>query len=154
MPRLYLETRVAAPPRACFDLALDVGAHTDSMGRSGERAVAGRTSGRLALGETVTWRAVHFGVPFRMTVAITAYDEPAGFVDEQVRGPFGRWRHEHRFAPLPGPAGGTLVSDAIDFTSPLGPLGRAVDALVLARYLERLVSRRNDWLRRRLEQPG
>lgn len=68
------------------------------MARSGERAVGGRTSGELALGESVTWRAVHFGIPFRMTVAITEHEAPDRFVDEQVRGPFGRWRHEHLFA--------------------------------------------------------
>lgn len=149
MPDLTLRTRIAAPPSDCFALALTVEAHTASLDGSGERAVAGRTSGRLRLGETVTWRATHFRVPFRMTVAITAYDAPHRFVDEQVRGPFGHWHHEHLFEPLQ--AGGTLMSDVISFRSPLGPLGRAVDAAVLARYLERLVAQRNAWLRARLE---
>jgi ligand-binding SRPBCC domain-containing protein len=149
MPTVRLETRIAASPRACFDLSLSVDAHTASMGDAGERAVAGRTSGQLRLGETVTWRAVHFGVPFRMTASVTAYDAPHRFVDEQVSGPFRFWRHEHRFHEQPD--GGTLMTDLIEFASPLGPLGAAVDRLVLGRYMEQLIVTRNTWLRAALE---
>lgn len=101
--RLHLERRIEAPVSECFALSLSVDAHTASMRGSGERAVSGVRSGQLRAGETVTWRARHFGVPWRMTVKITEYEAPHRFVDEQVTGPFARWRHEHRFAPE-GPA--------------------------------------------------
>jgi len=149
MPELVLETLVAASPQACFDLALTVDAHTASMARSGERAVGGRLSGQLVAGESVTWRAVHFGIPFRMTVVVTEHDAPARFVDEQVRGPFGHWHHEHLFTP--DAAGRTLVTDRISFASPLGAAGAAVDRVFLTRYLTRLIRTRNDWLKQTLE---
>src|SRR5699024_4314072 len=41
-----------------FDLSLSIDAHLGSMSDSGERAVGGVTSGQIALGEEVTWRAV------------------------------------------------------------------------------------------------
>jgi len=85
---IRLETLIAAPVAACFDLSLSVDAHTVSMAASGERAVAGVTSGVMKLGDTVTWRARHFGIAFRMTSAITYYERPIRFVDEQQRGPF------------------------------------------------------------------
>ena len=119
------------------------------MGASRERVVAGRTVGLLELGDSVTWRAVHFGVPFRMSVVISEYDAPHRFVDEQTRGPFRRWAHEHRFQPTGG--GATLMTDAITFASPTGPVGHLVDRLFLARYLRRLVEVRNEWLKRALE---
>lgn len=147
--RFEVQTQIAATPAACFDLSLSVDAHTASMGPSGERAVAGVTSGRMAHGDTVTWRARHFGIWFRMTSAITAYDRPARFVDEQVAGPFASWRHEHRFEPL-GP-GGTRMVDVVEFRSPGGWLGSLVDRALLARYMERLILQRNAWLRRTLE---
>jgi hypothetical protein len=50
MPVIVLRTRVAAPPRRCFDLARDVDLHERSTAASRERAVAGVTSGRLADG--------------------------------------------------------------------------------------------------------
>ena len=146
MPDIELQTVIAASPEACFDLSLSVDAHTRSMGS--ERAVAGVTSGVLAAGDWVTWEARHFGVPFRMTVRVTEYERPRRFVDEQQSGPFGSWWHEHTFEERDG---ATHMTDKVRFTSPLGPLGWAVDRLVLTRYMTRLLSKRNAWLRGELE---
>ena len=35
-----------------------------------------------------------------MTSAITSYEYPWRFVDEQQRGPFRRWWHEHTFVAM------------------------------------------------------
>ena len=149
MRELRRTTRIAAPVEDCFDLALSVDAHTSSTGASEERAVAGVTSGQLEEGDVVTWRARHFGLPFRMTVRITSYDRPGSFVDEQVRGPFGSWRHEHRFEAVDD---GTIMTDLVSYRSPLGPVGRVVDAVVLERYMLRLLEQRNRWLALTLEE--
>ncbi|MFI2104014.1 SRPBCC family protein [Isoptericola sp. NPDC019693] len=143
MPTIVLTTEIPAPPEACFAASLSVDAHTASMRRSGERAVAGVTSGEMGLGDTVTWRARHFGVTFRMTSRISAHDAPHRFVDEQVAGPFRRWWHEHRFEPVPG---GTRMTDRVEFVAPAGPLGRLVEWWVLTRYMTRLLRTRNEWL--------
>lgn len=144
-----LETVIDAPRAACFDLSLSVDAHAASMGPSNERAVAGVMTGGMGLGDTVTWQARHFGLPFRMTSAITEHQPPSRFVDEQQHGPFRRWWHQHSFEPLP--SGATRMIDTVEFCSPLGPLGSLVDHLVLSRYLERLLRQRNSWLKATLE---
>jgi ligand-binding SRPBCC domain-containing protein len=149
VPAFELTTVIKAEPSAVFDLSLSVDAHTASMGGSQERAVAGVTTGLLGPGDWVTWQARHFSVPFRLTSAITAWDRPHSFVDEQRKGPFAYWRHEHRFESLPG--GSTRMVDSIVFASPFGPLGRAVDTLVLARYMRRLIHARNEWIRETLQ---
>lgn len=64
-----------------------------------ERAISGVTSGLIGLGEEVTWRARHFGIPFTMTSKITALDGLRRFVDVQQRGPFHRFHHEHVCQP-------------------------------------------------------
>lgn len=51
------------PKAGLFDLARSIDAHTDSMAQSREEAVGGVRSGLISLGEEVTWRAWHFGVP-------------------------------------------------------------------------------------------
>ena len=79
----------------------------------------------------------------RMTSRITAYDAPHRFVDEQVAGPFGHWRHEHRFEEVDGT---TTITDVVDFASPFGLLGAVVDRVVLARYMARLLTERNAWI--------
>ncbi|MBO0847583.1 MAG: SRPBCC family protein [Nocardioides sp.] len=132
-------------------MSLSVEAHTASMRHSGERVVDGVTSGVLGLGETVTWHARHFGIPFRMTSRITELEPPTRFVDEQVSGPFRRWWHEHRFEPV---ADGTLMTDVVEFESPARAIGRIVNRVVLTRYLTMLLRQRNDWLVEALSSPS
>jgi ligand-binding SRPBCC domain-containing protein len=146
---LEVQTQIAAEPGRCFDLSLSVDAHLESMGPSGERAVAGITTGQMGLDDTVTWRARHFGIWFRMTSAITEFDRPVRFVDEQVRGPFAFWRHEHRFELTA--SGGTRMIDVVEFGSPGGPVGGLVDRVFLSHYMNKLIQQRNRWLRRALE---
>jgi ligand-binding SRPBCC domain-containing protein len=138
--RFRLETRIHAPIDRVFELARDIDLHASSMAASHERAVAGRTSGRIGPGETVTWRARHFGLTWSLTSRITAMTPPTGFADEQVRGPFAWFRHEHRFTEVDG---GTRMVDEWEHASPFGPLGALVDRLVLGRYMARLLRTRN-----------
>ncbi len=114
---LECTTVIGASPEAVFDLSLSVDAHLASMERSGERAVAGVTSGSIGLGQEVTWRAVHFGLPFRMTSRITELERPTRFVDSQVRGPFRWFRHEHLFEANDA---GALMTDRVSFQAPVG----------------------------------
>ena len=143
--RFEVITRVAAPPERVFDLCLDVEVHTASLSGSGEQVVGGVRSGRMRLGDTVTFQARHFGVRWRMTARVTAFEPPGYFVDEQVSGPFRRWRHEHHFEP--DGHGGTVMRDVIEFAAPLG-------RFVLDRYLPRLIRTRNEHLRRAAETPS
>jgi uncharacterized protein len=53
----------------------------------------------------------------------TGYEPDRLIVDEQKKGPFARWRHEHRFEPLDG--GRTALEDVVEWEPPLGSLGRA-----------------------------
>ncbi|MCL6732143.1 SRPBCC family protein [Streptomyces neyagawaensis] len=144
MPHFEIVTAVAAPPDRVFEACLDVEAHTRSMADSSERAVGGRTRGGLSLGDTVTFQARHFGLIWRLTARITAYDPPQCFVDEQDAGPFKRWHHSHHFEP--DGTGGTVMRDVIDFASPFGLLGRVVDRTVLSWYMPRLIRTRNAYL--------
>ncbi len=144
-----LRTAINAPIELVFDLSRDVDAHLASMEESSERAVGGVTSGVLELGDEVTWRAKHFGVPFVMTSRITEMERPHRFVDEQVKGPFSRFRHVHRFE-VDGEA--THMVDEISFDAPLGPIGQLVEALFLGGYLEKLIAERNEYLKAEAER--
>lgn len=149
MGRFDLVTRIAAEPRRVFEASLDVGVHTASMAEAREEAVAGVTDRGLVLGDSVTWRARHFGVWWRMTAEITAYEPPGFFVDEQRRGPFRSWRHEHRFT---ADGDDTVMRDTVEFAVPFGPVGRLVEALVLQRYMARLIDSRNRHLKETLDR--
>jgi len=137
---IELSTFIAAPPERVFDLARSIDLHRLSMERSREEAVAGRTSGLIGPGETVTWRAWHFGVRQRLAVRITGYERPRWFRDELVRGVFATMVHDHHFGPVDG---GTEMRDVFRFGAPAGPLGRLIETLLLERYMTRLLEDRN-----------
>lgn len=99
-----------------FDISLDIDAHVDSMSQSRERAIGGMMSGRIGLGQTVTWRARHFGIWFTMTSKITTLDRPRSFIDEQVSGPFKTFAHRHTFEDT---SGGCRMTDTITVASPI-----------------------------------
>ncbi|MDX6595946.1 MAG: hypothetical protein QOI72_1328 [Solirubrobacterales bacterium] len=141
--RLERVTRIRAPIERVFDLSLDLDLHAASMASSHERAIAGVTTGSLGLGEEVTWRARHLGVTWTMTSRVTELDRPARFVDEQVRGPFARFRHEHRFLS-DGPV--TVMTDLLEFAAPWGVVGLVGERLLLGWYMRRLIDRRNRYL--------
>ncbi|OWP64069.1 cell division protein [Hymenobacter amundsenii] len=140
MPTLEILTHINAPPERCFRWALSVDLHAISTRQTGETIVAGVRSGVLQLGDSVTFRARHFGVWQTLTSQITALDAPRYFCDEMQRGAFQYMRHEHYFEAQE--SGGTLMRDVFEFASPLGWLGRLVDALVLGRYLRAFLEER------------
>jgi len=150
MAVIRLETLVAAPPALVFDLARDLDLHLQSMQASGERAIAGVTSGRIGAGERVRWRGKHFGIWHEHESLIDVYEPPDRFRDVMVDGRFASFAHDHRFEPR---GGGTLMRDVLEFRSPCGPIGRAVDALILRRYLTRLLERRNSAIKAAAEAP-
>jgi ligand-binding SRPBCC domain-containing protein len=145
MPVIELTTSIAAPVERVFDLSRSIELHEASTARTGERAVAGVTSGLIGLGQEVTWRARHFGLWQKLTARIIEFERPAHFADAMVRGAFRRLEHYHYFEPT---ASGTTMRDVFDFASPLGWLGRLVDALVLTRYLRTFLIERNRLIKR------
>jgi len=136
-------TESSLPPERLFDLARSIDVHVESQKGSGERAVAGVTSGLIGEGQEVTWRARHFGIPLTMTSRVTQVDFPRSFTDEQVRGLFRSFRHVHEFEATPG---GCIMTDRVEFAAPFGLLGRAAGKLVLRPYLQRLIRDRGRFL--------
>lgn len=149
MPLIKLETFIRAPVEVCFDLARDVEVHMASTADTGERAVAGVTSGMMELNDEVTWEAKHLGLRQRLTSRITALERPRMFVDEMQRGAFKSLRHLHLFLPE---GDGTRMIDEMTYASPLGVLGRVVDAVFLENYMRRLLIKHNEYIKRVAEE--
>ncbi|MCW1924309.1 SRPBCC family protein [Luteolibacter arcticus] len=149
MPRLELITDIAAPIGRVFDLARSIDVHQESQTRHRERAVAGKMSGLVEAGDTVTWEAVHFGVRQRLSSRIDAMTKPVHFRDSMISGAFAGFVHDHHFEET---SRGTRMTDVFDYTAPLGLLGRLADALFLERYMRRLLEERNGVIRRLAEQ--
>ena len=145
---MVVETSVAVPPERgralLFDLALDPRVHAASQSRYGEKVSAPAEDRLLELGGEVTFEARHLGLSWHMTARITALDRPNSFVDEQVRGPFDAFRHEHLFEP---DGESTVMRDVFRFRLPGGRPGQLVARTVVAPYLRKLLRERGDHLR-------
>ena len=141
MPVIKLETEINAPVERVFDLSRSIDLHTKSTSASGEEAIAGRTSGLINFGETVTWRATHFGVRQTLTSKIVAFERPTHFHDSMQRGIFERIDHDHFFEEIAD--GKTLMHDRFDYAAPLWILGKIADILFLESYMTRFLQERN-----------
>jgi ligand-binding SRPBCC domain-containing protein len=142
--RIHLETRIAAPARRCFFLALSIDLHVQSTAGTRERAVAGVTTGLIGNGESVTWQGRHFGLMLRHTSKITQYEPPTFFQDVMTAGRFKSFEHDHRFREQDGE---TVMKEELRFSAPFGVLGFLVESLVLRNYLTRFLLERNKLLK-------
>ena len=86
----------------------------------------------MGVGTLIDYRLRLHGVPLRWRSEITRWDPPHGFVDEQRRGPYRKWIHEHRFREEDG---GTRVEDHVTYAVPGGAL---IDRWFVRPDLERI----------------
>ncbi len=148
MPIIVLTTEIDAPIETCFDLSRSIDLHKQSFAHSNETAIAGVTSGLIEAGQSVTWKARHFGFYFSLSSQISAYDRPNHFRDAMQDGPFSRFVHDHFFEFKNSK---TRMLDRLDYESPLGPLGSLADKLFLRDYLRNLLLRRNEQIKNAAE---
>lgn len=66
----------------------------------------------MHVGARIDYRLRFRGLPLRWQSEITAWEPPFRFIDEQRRGPYRIWKHEHRFKEKDG---GTLCTDHIQY---------------------------------------
>jgi len=97
----------------------------------------------MQAGLRIDYRLKVHRVPLRWQSEITAWDPPHRFVDEQRRGPYRWWIHEHTFVEE---SAGCLVGDRVRY-GVWG--GRLVNALVVARDLRKIFAYRTAQLEAR-----
>ena len=91
----------------------------------------------MRAGAVLDYRLRLHGIPLSWKTGITAWDPPHRFVDEQIRGPYRLWIHEHIFEE---DGDGTVVSDHVRYAVPFGTLANWVlvrrDLWAIFRYRE------------------
>ena len=145
MPTIELSIEIHSNIETCFDLARSIDFHTISTSRTNEKAIGGRTSGLINLGEQVTWQATHFGIRQKLTSKITTYERPFHFRDEQVKGIFKFIVHDHYFEQGDGKV---IMKDVFKFQSPVGFIGQVFDKFVLKKYLTKFLFERNGFVQK------
>ena len=80
----------------------------------------------MQAGTRIRYRLRLHGIPLRWESEITAWEPPHRFVDEQRRGPYDRWIHEHEFEDNEE---GTTIRDTVQYSLPGGLL---IDRVLVA----------------------
>lgn len=75
------------------------------------------------------------GIPIGWMTEITHIEDKKFFVDEQRVGPYTIWHHQHHFKAIEG---GVEMIDTVDYVLPLGPIGRAVEPILVRGKLKEI----------------
>lgn len=91
--------------------------------------VTGKSTTALQSGSTIDYRLKLHGIPLRWRSRIDDWEPFKRFSDTQLKGPYALWHHTHDFEDL---AGGTLMTDLVQFRLPVAPLGGLVAGAYVA----------------------
>ena len=80
-----------------------------------------------------------FGIPMSWITEIKTVKENEFFVDEQRKGPYTIWHHEHHFKEVEG---GVEMTDIVTYVVPLGILGKIAHPIIVKGKLEEIFKHR------------
>lgn len=75
------------------------------------------------------------GIPMKWITEIKYVHDKQFFVDEQRKGPYKIWHHEHHFKEVEG---GVEMTDIVSYEIPLGILGRIAHPIIVKKKLEEI----------------
>lgn len=74
--------------------------------------------------------------------------KPEMYIEVQLQGDLVAWRHEHHFKAIDN---GMLMIDLLNFETPYGIAGHWFNRLYFTGYMESLIHRKNDLIKRYAE---
>ena len=148
MTTIKLSTEINAPIAEVFDLSRSIDFHLQSASKTQEQAIAGRTSGLISHGETVTWRGKHFGVFLKHTSKIVDYERPTQFTDVMIKGNFVYFGHQHFFTAKNDQ---TTMTNVLRYRTPFGVFGKIFDYFFLKKHLTKFLKTRNAAIKQQAE---
>jgi ligand-binding SRPBCC domain-containing protein len=144
MRTIKITTLYSAPIEKVFNTNRNIDIHQQSASKTKEIAIAGITSGLINKNETVTWKGKHFGVYIKHQSVISEMNFPTYFVDEQLKGHFKSFKHQHFFEQKENHV---EVTDILEYQTPFGIFGKLFDRFLLKNHLTNFIIHRNTVLK-------
>ena len=132
MPILERESLIPAPRGAVFAFFGDPANLARITPPSLGFTIVDAPARTLRAGDRIRYRIRIAGIPVTWVTHITEWVEGTRFVDEQERGPYRLWRHEHLLDDAPG---GTRMRDRVEYELPFGKAGAALGGWWVRRSL-------------------
>ncbi|HEY8271794.1 MAG TPA: TIGR01777 family oxidoreductase [Pseudobdellovibrionaceae bacterium] len=104
---------------------------------------------KIQLGSEITYRMKVRGFPIKWKTVITEWTPPYRFTDTQEQGPYHFWEHSHELRPF---AHGTLMTDRIYYSLPMGMLGNLIGGLLARAEVEKVFEFRKETLIKSLQE--
>ena len=146
MPTLESSTLIRCPAERLFDF-LTLSENFPKLVPFELQLKVVQAPERLSLGSHIEVQIGGFGPPQNVVYEITEFERPQRFRETQVKGPLGRYAHEHVVVPE-GDA--VRMIDRIDFAPPGGLLGFLLTEARLKTSLEQGLAHRHRELQRLL----
>ena len=86
-----------------------------------------------------------FGIPVKWATLISHVTEKSSFVDEQIKGPFKFWHHQHFFTETND---GVRMVDVVHYELPLGFIGEFVHRFIVRERLKKIFDHRREVITR------
>ena len=87
------------------------------------------------------------GIPLNWITEITVFEEGVYFVDEQRKGPYKMWHHEHFIEQRDGKV---YMKDIISYIPPFGILGKFLNWLFIRKQLDQIFKYREEAIKQYL----
>ncbi len=80
-----------------------------------------------------------FNIPLNWMTEIMHVEKPWFFVDNQKKGPFSIWHHQHHFQEVNG---GINMKDIVHYAAPMGILGLPVEKTIIKKRVQHIFDHR------------
>ena len=95
-------------------------------------------------GMIITYRVTPvLNIPLNWVTEITSVKEKVSFIDQQNKGPYKEWIHEHKLELTPD---GVVMHDIVKYIPPFGIIGRIANLIFIKKRVEKIFDYRKKFL--------
>ncbi|MBL7546007.1 MAG: SRPBCC family protein [Bdellovibrionaceae bacterium] len=100
-------------------------------------------------GTLIDYRLKIRGVPSKWKTLISEWSPPTSFTDTQLKGPYKKWVHNHKFTKINDRS--TQMVDTVVYEVPFGILGNLVNYLIVRHEVAKIFKHRNKTILKHFE---